>query len=157
MFFKKRDESVIKKVTGLKHIEGIPGLSKDAIAEIFLYEDKIMINKDKFISIDRIIAVDFFSEKEVNEKGKSVIGRAAVGGLLLGPLGAIIGGVSGTGKKEKSKTHYFISIEFNGVDGTQHVAIFLLTDFAWGYNGFLKEIDALIGSSSNNIQGPQEV
>lgn len=31
---------------------------------------------------------------------KSVMGRAVVGGVLLGPLGAVVGGLSGTGKKD---------------------------------------------------------
>ncbi|MEG2533808.1 MAG: hypothetical protein RSB04_12435 [Gordonibacter sp.] len=30
-----------------------------------------------------------------NKGQKSVIGRAAIGGLILGPLGAVIGGIDG--------------------------------------------------------------
>jgi len=37
----------------------------------------------------------------VKEEDKSVVGRAVVGGLLFGPLGAVVGGMSGVGKKEK--------------------------------------------------------
>jgi len=43
-------------------------------------------------------------ENIVGKKDKSIIGRAVIGGVLLGPLGAIIGGMSGIGEKEiKSK------------------------------------------------------
>lgn len=47
---------------------------------------------------------------ETEEENKSVIGRAIVGGLLLGPVGAVVGGISGTGKKEKN--HYFLRITY---------------------------------------------
>lgn len=45
---------------------------------------------------------------ETEEKDKSVIGRAIVGGLILGPVGAVVGGMSGTGKKEKK--HYYLRL-----------------------------------------------
>lgn len=41
--------------------------------------------------------------KEITEKDKSVIGRAVVGGLIFGAVGAIVGGMSGIGKKEIQK------------------------------------------------------
>jgi len=43
------------------------------------------------------------AEYEQITKDKSVIGRAIVGGLLLGPVGAIVGGMSGIGTKTKTK------------------------------------------------------
>ena len=39
-------------------------------------------------------------EQIIEKKEKSVIGRALVGGFLLGPVGAIIGGMSGIGTKD---------------------------------------------------------
>lgn len=38
-------------------------------------------------------------EQIMMQKSKSVIGRAVVGGLLLGGVGAIVGGISGSGSK----------------------------------------------------------
>jgi len=44
---------------------------------------------------------------------KSVVGRAVVGSLILGPLGAIVGGMSGIGSKgEKVKDIYLLEINF---------------------------------------------
>lgn len=37
-----------------------------------------------------------------HKESKSIVGRAIVGGILLGPLGAVIGGASGVGDKTKS-------------------------------------------------------
>lgn len=67
----------------------------DAISNKALYSANI---KDIFFEIKRAIQPD-----EITEKDKSVIGRAVVGGLLLGPVGAIVGGMSGIGTKQKVK------------------------------------------------------
>ena len=45
------------------------------------------------------------------KSGNSVIKRAAVGGLILGPVGAIVGGMSGIGAKQERFKGY-IAINF---------------------------------------------
>ena len=42
------------------------------------------------------------------EKEKTVIGRAIAGAIICGPIGAIIGGISGIGKKKIGNPHYLI-------------------------------------------------
>ena len=42
-------------------------------------------------------------KKRIEEKGKSVVGRALVGTLIAGPLGTIVGGMSGLGTKKKKR------------------------------------------------------
>lgn len=48
--------------------------------------------------------IDFFviehQEQIVQQKGKSIVGRALLGGVLLGPVGAIVGGMTGIGSKD---------------------------------------------------------
>ena len=65
----------------------------------------------KFYQIhnSQIISLKRTSHEELVKADKSVIGRAVVGGLILGPLGAIVGGMSGIGIKDKFiDKNYFI-------------------------------------------------
>lgn len=50
-----------------------------------------------------ILSINLEGQNQLFEqKNKSVIGRAIVGGLILGPVGAIVGGMTGIGKKQVS-------------------------------------------------------
>ncbi len=60
----------------------------------------------------QIISIKQTSRDELIRTDKSVIGRAVVGGLILGPLGAIVGGMSGIGSKEKLKNQNYLVINF---------------------------------------------
>ena len=68
----------------------------------FVKKETVLISKAKRVIID--LKREYTSaEYETIEKDKSVIGRAVVGGLLLGPVGAIVGGMSGIGTKKETK------------------------------------------------------
>ncbi|HPZ03838.1 MAG TPA: zinc ribbon domain-containing protein [Bacteroidales bacterium] len=60
----------------------------------------------------QIISLKTVSQEELVKTDKSVIGRAVVGGLILGPLGAIVGGMSGIGSKEKFINKQYFIINF---------------------------------------------
>ncbi len=55
----------------------------------------------KDIHHSQIINIQCVPRASIFEADKSVIKRAAVGSILLGPLGAIIGGMSGIGSKKQ--------------------------------------------------------
>lgn len=46
------------------------------------------------------------NQEVIIKQSKSVIGRAIVGGLVLGPVGAIVGGMSGIGTKDVKVSKY---------------------------------------------------
>lgn len=71
-----------------------------------LLEDKIEFQqrlgaKQVYLRYSQIIRVGIINENEIIEKDKSVLGRSIVGGLLLGPLGAVVGAIDGAGTKKK--------------------------------------------------------
>lgn len=57
------------------------------------------------------------TETEAVEKSKSPISRAVAGGLLFGGVGAVVGAVSGTGKKEKKVSRFFFVISYTSSSG----------------------------------------
>jgi nucleoside permease NupC len=97
-------------------LESVAFMKAGTMAEVALYEKHMTLKaafKKEVVSLkyDQITDVFYGLKTELKEKNKSVIGRAIVGGALLGPLGAIIGGTSGVGKKSKrdTKTYFIIS------------------------------------------------
>ena len=75
--------------------------------EAHILDDTIRIdvmsisNKERIASFtiphERIIDIDFITKTNIEEKQKSVVGRAIVGGMLFGGAGAVVGGLSGQG------------------------------------------------------------
>jgi hypothetical protein len=81
------------------------------------------------VAFEKIVSITMEDKDQLfNKKEKSVAGRAIVGGLLLGPVGAIVGGMSGLkGDKEvKSKMpDIIISMAIgNNPDNIERVIMF---------------------------------
>jgi hypothetical protein len=72
-------------------------------------------------------------------KQKSVVGRAAVGGLLLGPLGAVIGGMDGQGAKRNKKIEIrtFFIINYISSGGETAVLLFQVVGATLGLPKFI--------------------
>lgn len=107
-----------------KLIDGIPGWGQNILViKAELLEDSIKFYKSAFgesasisLRYNQITNTGIYTEDEIIEKSKSVIGRAAIGSLF-GPLGTIIGGISGTGSKKIKKRNYYYTIHFNSAAG----------------------------------------
>lgn len=68
-----------------------------------MYAPLVQIHRSQIISLKKS------NTHELIQANKSVIGRAVVGGLILGPLGAIVGGMSGLGSKAVNKSYLIIN------------------------------------------------
>lgn len=132
------------------HQEGIAGIGKGTAVDLTLNSEKQAIvvtmplskMEPKTLEYARIQNVNYLSEKEIVEKSKSVVGRAVVGGVLLGPLGAVVGGVSGVGDKKKEKTEYYIEIEckVKGSENEFKTILFKIVGASLGWDKFLKAL-----------------
>lgn len=111
--------------SNFKLIDGIPGWGQGILAvtaeitdSAILFTKAVVKNSPVCtLPIERITCTDIYTEKELIEKSKSVVGRAAVGSLF-GPVGAIIGAISGSGTSKRMKSHLYYTISFTSKDGT---------------------------------------
>lgn len=112
------------------------------------------------LDYSQIKNVGFLTEKEIVEKSKSVLGRAAVGGLLLGGLGATIGAVSGVGTKSETKNHLYLVINYVPHGGGDIAAIsFESVGATLGLDKFTAELKAKCGiaPAQNNFDEPMRL
>ena len=102
LFSKNKNE----KTYYLNHLEGLDGFPRTA-TKVTLDEENKTITFGQLglkiklcVPIENIINCEKYTETELKEK--SVLGRAAVGGLLFGGAGAVVGAISGATPKEKN-------------------------------------------------------
>lgn len=70
-----------------------------------------------YLSYSQVRDFRFVKQRLDVQKSKSVVGRAVVGGLLFGSVGAVVGGISGTGKKASKKIKNFLVIDYISQNG----------------------------------------
>jgi len=76
----------------------------------------------------QIICLKTASHEDLVKYDKSVVGRAMLGGLILGPLGALVGGMSGIGSKEKFVKKYYFIINYWDIETRIAQAIIISTE-----------------------------
>lgn len=144
--FGKKNKSGNRAVN-LSYMDGLNGYSKGTVVEVSINEEIecITIKARAFkkpevnLRFEQITGVTVVSEKDVIEKSKSTVGRAVVGGVLLGPLGAIVGGMSGIGNKVKSSTKYFMVINYKSREEELKVLSFEIVGASLHWSSFVEE------------------
>ncbi|GEM_PF-2720831 len=66
-----------------------------------------------YLRIDEIKRVEIVSSVEISKRGHSVGGRAIIDDLLIGPLGAIVDGISGISNTENGVIKYFMVFNYD--------------------------------------------
>lgn len=124
-FFKvnKSEDAIFS--TSFKLVDGIPGWGQNIFVikaelrpdRITFYQSPIGQTKTTSLLYDQIVETAYYTETEILEKSKSVAGRSLAGAALFGPVGAIIGAVSGTGTKKVSKSTHYYTITYTDITG----------------------------------------
>ncbi|MGJ0843303.1 hypothetical protein [Clostridium tertium] len=149
--FSKKNKNGDRSVN-LSFVDGIDGYGKGLAVEVsFNLEKECLAIKSRIVKkpevnlkFSQITGVNVISEKDIIESNKSVTGRAIVGGVLLGPLGAIIGGMSGIGNKHKSETHYYIVINYKSKEEEIKVLSFEIVGASLNWSSFVEELRSII-------------
>ncbi|MBN3409939.1 hypothetical protein CJF15_12580 [Clostridium botulinum] len=136
----------------LSFVDGIEGYGKGLAVELSINTEKecltiksrVVKRPEINLKFEQITGINVVSEKDIIEKNKSTVGRAVAGGVLLGPLGAIIGGMSGIGNKQKSETHYYMVINYMSKDKEVKVLSFEIVGASLHWSSFVKELRSKI-------------
>lgn len=114
-FFKSTKGSIISDTFYL--MEGVLDFSK-GMYDVALYEDHLEItSKQKrklLLDYDQITDVFYGVRTALVDKPKSIIGRAAIGGILFGSTGAVIGAASAMKQEKETKIYFIISYSSSG-------------------------------------------
>ena len=93
------------------------------------------------LKYSQLTAADVVTEQEIKTKSKSVVGRAVIGGLLLGSLGATIGGISGIGNKQQTSEKQYLVINYtSAVGGEPKVLSFEVVGATLHLSDFIKAL-----------------
>ena len=105
----------------LSDFQGLPAGSKiqliqdDETGKLLICLEKDVSRPLAFLSYSQLTHARVISEQEVKEQKTNIIGRAVVGDLLLGPVGALVGGMSAVGKKKIENKRFYI-INYRPID-----------------------------------------
>lgn len=122
-FLRSKKGSIISDYFSIE--EDIGQFRKGNAVDVALFADHLELqnavgNKDTAtLAYSQITDVFYGSEIQLQQQEKSPIARAFAGGLLFGSTGAVIGALSGLGKKEKKVRKFFFIIRYVTADGQE--------------------------------------
>lgn len=127
-FFKSAKGSIMSENFLL--LEDVGQFNKGLAVEVALHDDHLemkapfMKKTPVSLKYEQITDVFYGLQTEIVQKNKSPIGRAVAGGLLFGGAGAIVGAISGTGKKETKVSKFYFIISYTSAAGEEKLLQF---------------------------------
>ncbi|WP_286080668.1 hypothetical protein [Parablautia intestinalis] len=147
-------------ISNFKLVDGIPNWPQNMIiVTIELYDDCLLFwraitpkqnQSPSILKTESIINTEYLTEKEIIEKSKSVVGRATAGALIFGPVGALIGGMSGIGNSQKQKSHTYYIIHYINSKGEEAIITLEIGCAGCHWNKFDDLLKLRIRKTSNN-------
>lgn len=81
-----------------------------------VFKRKVEVLNTFKIKNDKVISFDIIDKTNIETKKKSVLARGIAGDILFGPVGAVLGGMSGAKADIKQKNEYFLNLGYYGKD-----------------------------------------
>lgn len=129
----KKDKGYQCRFTGrVSETTGVSVIPHGILLTVSLNNDSITIeNSDISFTLERsqVANSGFFTEQDIIAKNKNVVGRSIAGGLLFGGMGAVIGGLSGVGSKNKTLHRKFVFITYQSSDKSDCGIVFEVEDY----------------------------
>jgi len=107
---KKVKKFLINHITGVKNADQ----NQQMFFEIEQQQIKFIDKKGKNLcelNFSDIKNLSILEEINITQKNKSAAARAIVGGLLLGPVGAVVGGISGLNPTLQQNKNYYLEFK----------------------------------------------
>lgn len=112
----RKNELNAKEYGQFKHVIGLP-LPENTLCEVYYCEDKIIVESGGSVfnlSHSKVIDLNLTTDIEIQKAYVSSAGGAVAGGLVFGPLGALVGGRTKQKKITQVTNYLILSYEKDG-------------------------------------------
>ena len=147
---KFENESGFIKKAVLPHIAGLP-IEKDELCCILLVSDKFVFSRNDMtytLPFDRISDVSQMNHCELSDTFTKSVPGAVIGGLLLGPLGAVLGAGAGN---SATVTAIYLVFSYKNEQGEEGLLVFNASNKITAPNKFVKAFKNRAQGSYTNI------
>lgn len=113
------------------HVNGLP-IAENILCDVFSYPDRLEFKSGSTefkLMRNKITDICIKTDTEIQKQMVSSVGGAIAGGIMFGPLGAIIGGRAKT-KKSKSTSSYLIITYLNNQEEITYIGFDIGNNFS---------------------------